>query len=152
MQDFGSTGGALFDLPIHDIDFAQSVLGTPDSIDATTLPCIQSAHDYVCAHWKYESGADVKIEGGTRFHHQFPFEAGYSANFEKASIKYSSSNSAHILVCTDTETREEPAGDAMEGYLAELDYFIECMARKIRPVKCLPESANLSVQICNEHL
>jgi len=151
-RDFGSTGGALFDLAIHDIDFVQWVLGKPDHIESTILPGKLSAQDYVCAQWKYKSGTVVKIEGGNRFHQQFPFEAGFTANFETASIKYSSSNSARILVCTDTETREEPAGDAMEGYLAELDYFMECMERKIRPVKCLPESANQSIQICHEHL
>jgi len=151
-RDFGSTGGALFDLAIHDIDFVQWVLGKPDHIESTILPGKLSAQDYVCAQWKYKSGTAVKIEGGNRFHQQFPFEAGFTANFETASIKYSSSNSARILVCTDTETREEPAGDAMEGYLAELDYFMECMERKIRPVKCLPESANQSIQICHEHL
>lgn len=151
LQDFGSTGGALFDLAIHDIDFAQWVLGNPDSIEATTLPGIQSAHDYVCAHWKYESGADVKIEGGNRFHHQFPFEAGYSANFEKASIKYNS-NAEHIIIATDAETLELSAGDAMDGYAEELGYFIECLDQNAQPEMCLPQSALQSIRICYDHL
>ena len=81
-KDFGITGGALFDLAIHDIDFVQWVLGKPDSIEAFTLPGKLSAQDYVCALWKYNSGPDVKIEGGARFHHLYPFEAGFSAVFE----------------------------------------------------------------------
>jgi len=151
-KDFGSTGGALFDLAIHDIDFVQWVLGKPDSIEATILPGKLSAQDYVCAFWKYTSGPDVKIEGGSRFHHQFPFEAGFSASFEKASIKYNSSIPEHITIATDAETIQVPAGDAMEGYLAELGYFVECLDQKTKPVKCLPESANQSILICYEHL
>jgi predicted dehydrogenase len=151
-KDFGATGGALFDLAIHDIDFVQWVLGTPDSIEAYTLPGKLSAQDYVSAHWKYNSGPDVKIEGSTRFHHLFPFEAGYSVNFEKASIKYSSSKPEHITIATDSETWEVPAGDAMQGYADEMGYFLECLDRKIKPEKCLPESALHSIQICYKHL
>jgi predicted dehydrogenase len=151
-KDFGITGGALFDLAIHDIDFVQWVLGKPDSIKAITLPGKLSAQDYVCALWKYNSGPVVKIEGGTRFHHQFPFEAGFSVNFEKASIKYSSSSPGHITIATDTETKEVPAGDTMEGYAEELGYFVECMDRKMKPERCLPESAMQSIRICYEHL
>ena len=150
-KDFGSTGGALFDLAIHDIDFVQWVLGKPDSIEASILPGKLSAQDYVCAQWRYKSGTDVKIEGGTRFHHHFPFEAGFSAVFEKASIRYSS-NSAHIVIANDDENYEVPAGEAMEGYANELAYFVECLDRKARPEKCLPESAIQSIRICYEHL
>ncbi|MEA3462255.1 MAG: Gfo/Idh/MocA family oxidoreductase [Bacteroidota bacterium] len=151
LEDFGSTGGALFDLAIHDIDYVQWVLGKPDSIEATTLPGKLSAHDYVCALWRYTSGPDVKIEGGTRFHHQFPFEAGFSAVFEKASIRYSSSSEL-ISIATDSDTSQVPAGDAMEGYSNELDYFVECLDRKVKPEKCLPESALQSIRICYGHL
>jgi len=151
-KDFGSSGGALFDLAIHDIDYVQWVLGKPDSIEATTLQGKLSAHDYVCALWKYKSGPDVKIEGGTRFHHLYPFEAGFSANFEKASIKYSSSSPEHIIIATDAETILVPAGDAMEGYPEELGYFVDCLDRKAKPEKCLPESALQSIRLCYEHL
>jgi len=151
-EDFGVTGGALFDLAIHDIDFVQWILGKPDSIEAVTLPGRLSAQDYVCALWKYKSGPDVKIEGGTRFHHQFPFEAGFSVNFEKASIRYSSSNPEFITIATDAESKQVPAGDAMEGYKEELGYFVECLDMKVKPDKCLPESAIQSVRICHDHL
>jgi predicted dehydrogenase len=151
LKDYGSTGGALFDLAIHDIDFVQWVLGRPDSIEATVLPGKQSAFDFVCARWNYASGPEVKIEGGNRFHHQFPFEAGYMANFEKASIRYSS-GSEHISIATDSDITALPAGDPMEGYAEEMEYFIHCLDQKTRPEACLPQSALESVQICYEHL
>ena len=150
-EDFGSTGGALFDLAIHDIDFVQWVLGKPDSIESTVLPGKLSTQDYICAFWNYNSGPEVKIEGGSRFHHQFPFEAGYTANFEKASIRYSS-NSEYITIANDVESKSIPSGDAMEGYAGELGYFVECINNGARPEKCLPESAVESIRICQQHL
>lgn len=126
-KDFGSSGGALFDLVIHDIDFVQWALGNPDSIESTCLPGKLSKHDYLNAFWKYNSGINVKIEGGNTFHTAFPFQAGYFANFENASVLYSSSNPENIIVATDTETKNVSAGDAMDGYSGELDYFFQCL-------------------------
>ncbi len=151
-KDFGSSGGALFDLVIHDIDFVQWALGEPDSIQSTILPGKLSRHDYVNAIWKYNSGINVKIEGGNTFHTNFPFHAGFSANFENASVLYSSSNPEDIIVATDTESMNIPAGDAMEGYSGELDYFINCLLNHEKPVNCLPESALDTIKLGYKHI
>ena len=151
-QDFSSSGGALFDLVIHDIDFVQWALGNPDSIESTCLTGKLSNNDYVNAIWKYNSGINVKIEGGNTFHTTFPFHAGYSANFENASILYSSSNAENIIVATDSESRKLPAGDAMKGYSDELDYFFRCLLNHEKPEKCLPESALQSIKLGYKHI
>jgi len=145
--DFGSSGGALFDLVIHDIDFVQWALGMPDSIVSTCLPGKLSKHDYLNVIWKYNSGINVKIEGGNTFHTTFPFRAGFSANFENASIFYCSSNPENITVADDTEIKHVPAGDAMDGYSGEMDYFIECILNHKKPEKCTPESALQTIKL-----
>jgi predicted dehydrogenase len=150
-QDFGSTGGALFDLVIHDIDFVQWILGSPESIDSTCIPGKLSRHDYVNAMWKYPSGVTAKIEGGNIFHTSFPFRAGFIAGFENASVVFSS-NCPDIKVTTDTETTLVPAGDAMEGYSGELGYFLECLKNGTQPEKCMPESALKTIEICYQHI
>lgn len=150
-QDFGSSGGALFDLIVHDIDFVQWLLGNPESIDSTYLPGKLSRHDYLNAIWKYPSGLTVKIEGGNIFHTSFPFRAGYVAGFEKASIVFSSNNT-EIIVSTNSETIKVPAGDAMEGYSGELNYFLNCLKTKSKPEKCMPESALQTIEICYRHI
>ncbi|MDP2855510.1 MAG: Gfo/Idh/MocA family oxidoreductase, partial [bacterium] len=109
---FGSSGGALFDLIIHDIDFVQSVLGQPDSIRSIVLPGKLSNQDYVSAFWRYDhTGVDVKIEGGNTFHSAFPFQAGFAAQFENASVLYTSLKPETISISTDIETKQVPAGD-----------------------------------------
>lgn len=150
--DFGSSGGALFDLIIHDIDFVQWAVGVPDSIQSTILPGKLSRHDYLNAMWKYDSGVNVKIEGGNTFHTAFPFQAGFSASFENASIVYSSSNPDYIIVATDTETTEVHLGDAMKGYSGELDYFVECLINNTKPEKCMPESSLQSIKLGYKHV
>ena len=149
-QDFGSSGGALFDLVVHDIDFVQWALGVPDSIQSTNLPGKLSTHDYINAMWKYNSGIRAKIEGGNVFHAAFPFQAGFSANFENASIAFSSANPDSITVATDTETNIVAIDDSMDGYAAEMDYFSHCLKNHVKPEKCMPESSLKAIEICIE--
>ena len=152
-KDFGSSGGALFDLVIHDIDFAQWVCGVPEKISASYLPGKLSNHDYISALWKYEnSGVQVKIEGGNTFHTAFPFQAGFSARFEKASVLFSPGDAENITVATDATTKQIPVGDPNEGFAAELNYFMACAAGNKQPAKCMPESALESVNICYRHI
>ena len=152
-RDFGSSGGALFDLVIHDIDFAQWVCGTPDKIESQVLPGKLSNHDYISSLWKYEdSDLIVKIEGGNTFHSEYPFHAAFSARFENASVHFSSMNSENITVSTDSDTTFIPAGDAGDGFAKEIDYFIECVKTNLQPDKCTPESALESIHICYGHI
>jgi predicted dehydrogenase len=151
-KEFGSSGGALFDLVIHDIDFAQWVCGIPDNIEAQTLPGRLSYNDYVSALWKYDnSNLVVKIDGGNTFHADYPFHAGFSARFENTSVFFSSQDPHNIKVVTDTETILVSGGDANEGFADELYYFADCVLKGVQPEKCTPESALDSIRICHRH-
>lgn len=151
-KEFGSSGGALFDLVIHDIDFAQWVCGVPDRIDAHTVPGRLSSHDYVSAWWQYnQSPVQVKIEGGNTFHSAFPFHASFSARFKDASISYSSDRPENIVVTTDNTTELIAVGDSNDGFADELYYFADCAKNGKQPLRCTPESALDSIRICYRH-
>lgn len=151
-KDFGSSGGALFDLVIHDIDFAHWVCGSPDKISASCLPGKLSNHDYVSAIWNYSNqNLHVKIEGGNTFHTAFPFQASFSARFENASVIYYPKDSEYIIVTTDNQTELVPAGDANTGFAGELDYYVSCINENKQPELCTPESALESIKICYRH-
>lgn len=151
-KDSGSSGGALFDLSIHDIDFVQWVFGAPDVVQSQVLPGKLSRHDYLSALWKYNTGFVVKIEGGNIFHTSFPFRAGYVAKFEKATVEYSSSSPEYIRISTDDAIVQVPGGDANEGFSGELNYFVNCLFDKTFPELCTPESALDTIRICYRHI
>jgi len=151
--EFGSSGGALFDLVLHDIDFAQFAIGEPTEIRSFTRPGKLSKYDYVSALWRYaENGTEVKIEGGNTFHASFPFHAGFSANFDKTSILYTTLQPDFISISTDEGSDKLPAGDANEGFSGEVEYFASCMEAMTQPLLCTPESSLLSVELCYKHL
>lgn len=151
-KSFGSSGGALFDLLIHDIDYAQWVLGLPDKIVASAIPGQLSLYDYVNAGWVYESGLQVKIEGGNIFHTQFPFRAEFVARFEQATVSLLVNDSGNIRISRDEETVLFPSGDANLGFSGELDYFVTCVSEGRRPDICTPESALQTIELCYRHI
>jgi len=148
-----TSGGALFDLVIHDIDYALSVLGSPSEIKSTSLPGEYSKNDYVSAMWNYgDKNINVKIEGGFTFHICFPFQAGYMARFEKASILYSTLNGDILRIADNENVSDVPAGDAGEGYYNELAYFAQCVKSGDKPSLCMPESSLESIKLCYNHI
>ncbi|HEX6226108.1 MAG TPA: Gfo/Idh/MocA family oxidoreductase [Chryseolinea sp.] len=150
-EQFGSSGGALFDLVIHDIDFLHYALGAPLKIESYCFPGALSANDYVSAQWHYE-GIRAKIEGGNTFHSSFPFQAGYMAQFENASVVYSSRMPSFIQVCDDEKIHEIAAGDANDGFYDEIDYFATCIKNDTEPVECTPTSSLKTIELCYSHL
>jgi predicted dehydrogenase len=149
----GTSGGALFDLVIHDIDFANYVLGIPSDIKSGYLPGGLSKNDYVSAMWSYQDkNVHVKIEGGNIFHSNFPFQAGYMAQFEKTSILYTTFKGDVIQIADDNSLSELPAGDAGEGYYNEIEYFGKCIKNNTQPTECMPASSLESIKLCYNHL
>jgi predicted dehydrogenase len=147
------SGGALFDLVIHDIDFANYILGMPSEIKCNYLSGDYTSHDYVSAMWSYKnSGVHVKIEGGFTFHTNFPFQASYMAQFEKASLLFTTLRGDIIQIADDSSIREIPAGDGGDGYFNEIAYFANCLKNGSHPVECTPASSLQAIQLCYNHL
>ncbi len=150
---FGSSGGALFDFSIHDIDFANYLFGKPDNIESKTLPGYLSNHDYMSAFWIYDQkGIRVKIEGGNIFHSAFPFQAGYQAAFENASICYSTNKPDVIQVGTHEGPTEINDLDDSDGFYNEIAYFYQCIEKGTLPEECLPESSLDTIKLCYQHI
>ncbi len=152
-KDFGSSGGALFDLLIHDIDFVNYLFGSPDTIESRLLPGSLSNYDFIDAWWTYKvSGLNVKLEGGNVFQTGFPFQAGYMAAFENASVQFSTQFSDVIKIAEGENLREVPAGDGTDGYFNEIEYFHQCLHNAAKPLECMPASSLDTIKLCYRHL
>ncbi len=153
-KDFGISGGALYDLVIHDIDFATFALKhAPEEIESTVLPGKLSNHDYVNAIWRYPAkNIIVKIEGGNIYHTNYPFQAGFTAVFEKATISFSTHMPEHIFIDDHAGREKIDAGNLDEGYFNEIALFSESMESGILPEKFSPESALETVKLCARHV
>ncbi len=148
-----TSGGALFDLLIHDIDFANYISGVPDSIECSYLPGSLSKHDYINSFWTYRRrNLNISIEGGNRFHINLPFHTGYLAQFEKASVMFSSLRENVICIADDKNMEELITDSLSAGYNNELEYFINCLEMDRQPDICLPESSLEAIKLCYKHI
>jgi predicted dehydrogenase len=86
--DATSTGGALFDLHVHDADFVHWCLGAPARVRAA------GTRDHVFATYAFDAGpgagAAVSAEGGWDLPGAFPFHMGYLAVFEGGTLGFDS--------------------------------------------------------------
>lgn len=129
-EDYSKSGGAIFDLHIHDIDYLRYLLGEPEKIH-----CYGDTN-YIKSILEYPETL-AEIENGWDFPVSYPFTAGFRADFEKAILTLNGSeidiyeDSGKLLqVVPDDDHEDERMGEKIStlgGYFYELKYFYECL-------------------------
>ena len=145
--DPAKSGGSLYDLHIHDVDFVNSMLGAPDEILASGRKASpESVCEVVQAIYRYKDGPQVSIYGGWS-EVQIPFRAGYEAWFEKGFLRLEPGGTLTVYDGPDQlnpQPADYPHGDA---YYNEIQYFIQCVQNDQEPGECPPESARDSLAL-----
>ncbi|MGA0846372.1 MAG: Gfo/Idh/MocA family protein, partial [Luteolibacter sp.] len=91
------SGGALFDLHIHDTDFIQHCFGRPLSVTSRGCTRFSGAIDHVVTSYEVPCGAVVSAEGSWIMHEGYPFVMTYTVNFERATADFDLSRGAEAL-------------------------------------------------------
>jgi len=141
------SGGIAMDLHIHDIDFVLWLLGMPR--------WVMSKGDNTCIHTVYGfDGPTVSSEASWRTQDKFPFNAGYDANFERATLRYENGNgNENYTLYTDTQAEAFDPGSLIEpdlyadkdAYVNELAYFVKCVREGRIPDHSSPEESRDAV-------
>jgi hypothetical protein len=103
--------------------------------------------------WSYDNTkVHVKIEGGSVFHSSFPFQASYIAQFDNASVLFTTLKGDVIQIADNESIKEVSSGDGGDGYYNEIAYFADCLKNNIQPAECSPESSLQAIQLCYNHI
>ncbi|MBU0639637.1 MAG: Gfo/Idh/MocA family oxidoreductase [Planctomycetes bacterium] len=147
LLDDQQSGGALFDLHIHDIDFAQHLLGTPAAVFARGSRGPSGGIDHLLATYTYGDGRYALVEGGWAFHKPWPFEMAITVHGETGTLDWSLLRGPEVLWYRGGDEPERISVADENGWTRELDYFVECV-RDRRPVaRCTPASARTSIAL-----
>jgi predicted dehydrogenase len=134
-------GGALLDLLIHDIDFANYCFGAPPDAGLSFRQ-----DDYWEIALAYP-GADAKVsvKGGFLPRNSM-FMAEYAASFERAGVRHCGlqPDAVHI----GTEKGAETLSLSGDLYNEEMCYFADIIEKRAKPLRCPPEESMLAVKIC----
>lgn len=143
------SGGALFDLHIHDTDFISYCFGRPRALQATGYSRVSEAVDHVVTQYHVANDVMVFAEGSWAMTPGFGFNMSYLVNFENATVDYDLSRGDECLrVC---EAGKEPCHlklDEPDGYVGELSHFVECIEKGEQPTIVTAQDGLQSVEIC----
>lgn len=143
-----NSGGALYDLLIHDVDFARSTLGEPVKMELSSELRSCRGGDLIDSVWRYEDGAVVHLTGGHLRGTHYPFHCGYTAVFEHGTFYYSSEQPGLFAANGERiDFSSEP-----DGYRKELMYFNECVKTSQPPVLSSAADALRAVTLCRRML
>jgi predicted dehydrogenase len=114
------SGGALFDLHVHDADLVHALFGRPDSVAAA------GTSDHVTALYRYARGpAHVALEGGW-LGAGFPFRMRYVVAFERATAEFDLRREPKLEVARDGHV-EAPALEPWTGYDGEVRALLDAV-------------------------
>lgn len=139
------SGGCLFDLHVHDLDFIQHLLGRPSAVFSQGTSLAGGVNAAVFT--QYDFGDLICCaEGSWRCF--TGFRMSYSAVFEKGQLEYDSTASPTLRLwrpgAAQPETVPVPSGD---GYERQYRYFVDCLENGRQPTRMTPASARRSIEI-----
>jgi len=136
-DDAAKSGGALFDLHVHDADFVRWCFGAPESVVST------GSLDHVTTFYRYPRGPEhVVAEGGWNHSAGFPFFMGYTVVFERATAEFALGR-APVLTLSREGRSELVALAAGTGYDLEIRHALAVLAGSEKPRATLAEAVGL---------
>lgn len=143
------SGGALFDLHIHDVDFAQYCFGRPAGITARGYSKVSGAIDHVVALYEYVQGPIVSLEGSWGMTNGFGFNMSFTLNFERATADFDSSRGAEALrLFVEGHEPQTIHPPGIDGYVGELSYFLGEIAEGRAPAVVTADDAVSALELC----
>jgi predicted dehydrogenase len=146
LADPGKSGGGVFDLLIHDIDMAIHLFGLPDSVEASGYENLGKGIDIMHAELFYSHGGSVLITGGWHHPKSYPFSMEYTVVCDGGTVDFSSEGRPPALYRDNGEMEKLNLPD-VDGYAAELKYFVECCREGVRPTVCPAAESAAAVKL-----
>jgi predicted dehydrogenase len=141
-----SSGGGVFDLLIHDVDFCLHVFGNPEAVSAVGYEDLPRGIDWVTAELFYPNIGAVVISGGWHHPKAFPFSSEYTVVGDCGTVEFSSAGVPPTLYRADGECELLKLPEA-DGYQAEIEYFLNCCLEGRQPEFCRPEESAAAVKL-----
>jgi predicted dehydrogenase len=145
LKDAAKSGGGVFDLLIHDVDFCHHLFGPPAAVTAYGPEDLERGIDWAAAHLEYPHQAPVMISGGWHHPKSYPFAMDFTIVTDGGTLDFHSAIRRLTLYRADG-TEEKPPLPEMDGYEAELRYFLECARANRWPEKCRPQDSAAAVR------
>jgi UDP-N-acetylglucosamine 3-dehydrogenase len=138
--DFGRSGGVIYDLAIHDVDFCLACFGPVERVYAKGLvhPTGTADGDYALVTLRFAQGAIAHIEASWLY--PASFYMLFEASGSEGIIEYDSRRMRPLVLCPAGAHAKERIGAELpespfveSGYVKELALFVEAIERDAEP-------------------
>lgn len=146
LADPAKSGGGVFDLLIHDIDYCIHVFGKPESVAATGYVDLERGIDWILANFHYRNAGPVVVTGGWHHPKAYPFSMEFTVVADGGTLEFSSAGRPLALYKADG-VEETVAVDDIDPFEGELAYFVDCAAHNLQPDLCPPEESAQAVRL-----
>ncbi len=141
-KDPALSGGALFDLHIHDLDFVFSLFGKPRTVYAIGMKSALGGWNHVVTNLDYGDKKAI-VEASYALPPGFPFHMSLRLTGETgcldfqfggvAQVDQRAAAQSHLTLYRTGAEPEFPTPPAEDGYRAEIRYFTQCLLDKRDP-------------------
>lgn len=130
------SGGALFDLHIHDIDFVHYLLGKVESVYAVGTKNRYGAWDHVMTTLTFNNGSKAFVEASQRMPKGYPFTMSFRAQTSHSVLDLHMAageniehmeNRNHRFWYYTHQSKVKMKPDSSDAFQKELSYFVNCI-------------------------
>ncbi|GHU66001.1 oxidoreductase [Clostridia bacterium] len=147
-KDPKNSGGGLFDLHLHDIDFVSYIFGDVKSVYATGWRSETGCWNHVMSVLKFKNGVNAVVEGAFDMTENFPFTMKLRIVGETTSVDYNliagfnledvaSSTRSAVYYENGKDPRKLDVNESEDAYQTEMDYFAACIEDG-KPILTIP--------------
>ncbi len=149
LRDAPRSGGAVFDMHIHDADAALWWFGKPDQIIANGV-LDRGLPMAVEAQWLYTGGPLVNIFGAWD-NNGGQFRSAFTVVMEKATIEWDNQKGPEVLM-HQAEGTSALEVDGSRAYQNEIDHFVDCVLTGKPSSRLTLEGSQLVIEMVREEL
>ena len=144
-SELPKSGGALFDLHVHDIDCARYLLGEPNRLSSVGHTRDDLPYTDIHSTLQFEDGVYATAYASYEFPRAMPFRMGYRALFERGYIDYDTWRQPTLRHYGEMKEQPVDLRDLPSGYESECDYFARCVVEGKPPALSTAESASKTI-------
>ncbi len=146
LSERAKSGGGIFDLLIHDLDYALYLFGRPASLSAVGTEDVSRGIDVVDTRLTYDQGPAVSVSGGWQGRGEFPFSMDFTIVGEAGILDFHSGQTS--LTYYDPHAGSKPVEVKQgAGFQAELAAFVDACQAGRPPDHCLPRDSALATRV-----
>jgi predicted dehydrogenase len=156
-KDVRKSGGGLFDLHLHDVDYMRYLLGPVESVYATGKQSENGAWNHVVTCMNFKSGSRACVEGAYEMTENYPFTTTLRAVGLEGTIDYNFSAGFNLENIGDAKSKfvyykngsnpEMLQVEQKDPYANEIEYFVNCIAERKKPKIILPAESREVLEI-----